>query len=363
MVYTSNKRGSFVIKKSFKGIGQIRRASGTKDEKTFIEIQRMMEKLYYTANHTILEEIRDGVVNGIEVYRYFIEGRLDHLPSTASLRPVIPTVPDWIDTHSVAPKTKTDYKNQIKRFCDVVGTALSIQDIPKAVKTYRRYCDEREIARTFNLCRATILAYLNNNFGKTHTLYRQVVEVKTLKVKSKKQAPKLSVVEFVALTDALPEEYANIARAMVLSGMRPNEVFGEWWLEKDRVVIKGTKTDRSDRIVPLVQPIFQPTRGILAFRKRLKKFREDITPYSFRHSYLHWMELAKISRSRRTAYMGHTSLKDTTEIYEQHEVQEFLQEDAEILRNWILGQLVDEATKEFWGDRLVEDEPDRTALL
>ncbi len=349
MAFKFNERGSFVIKKSFKKIGEIRRASGTKDEKTFIEIQRMMEKLYDTGKHTILEEMRDGVVSGIEVYRYFIEGRLNHLPSAASLRLVTPTVPDWIDTHSVAPKTKENYKNQIKRFCDMVGTDLTIQDIPKALKNYRRYCNERDIARMFNLCRATILAYLNNNFGKTHTLYSQVVEVKTLKVKPKRQKPKLSVVEFNALVTALPEEYANIARAMVFTGMRTNEVFGEWWVEKDKVVIKGTKTDRSERIVPLIQPIFQPTRGHLAFRRQLKKFRDDLSPYVFRHTYIHWMEMAQVPRSRRMMYMGHSGPKDTTDIYEAHEVETFLREDTERLRKWIFSQFENkDASDDDW---------------
>ena len=67
MAFKFNDRGSLVIKRSFKGIGQIRRASGTSDEKTFDEIRDMMGKLYDTGKHTILEEIRDGVVSGIEV--------------------------------------------------------------------------------------------------------------------------------------------------------------------------------------------------------------------------------------------------------------------------------------------------------
>lgn len=347
MAFKVNNRGSFIIKKSFKRIGEIRRASGSKDEKTFIEIQRMMQKLYDTGKHSILEEIRDGVVSGLEVYRYHLEGRLDHLPSAATLRPVLPTVTDWIDTHSVTPYTRQNYKNQVKRFCAVTDDAnLSIQDVPAALKRYKLHCSKKGIERTFNACRVALLAYFNRNFGRSHILYQQVSDIRMLKLTPKKKSPHLSVSEFHDLTRKLPEPYANIVRAMVTTGMHFKEIAGEWWTEKDRIVIKGTKAVGRDRVVPLIQPIHHPTRAEGALRRQLKKVRKDLTPNVFRKTYVHWLELAGVPRSRRRMYMGHTGVRDTTDIYESHQVDSFLREDTEVIRKWIIEQ---------WKTR---DEPD-----
>lgn len=341
MTHRFNKRGSFVIDKRFKGIGRIRRASGTSDGKTFRDIQSMLKQLYDAPRHQILREIRDGILSPMEVYGYWTEGRLDHLPSAVTLRTVIPTIPDWIETHQVTPYTKQNYKNQIKRFCDFTKPDLPIQDIPKALKRYKKHCVKQGIERTFNACRTVMLAYFNRNHGKSHTLWKQVSDIRQLTIVPKRQAPHLTVEETLQLTEHLPEPYANIVKAMVTAGMSWKEVTGEWSCEKDRVVIKGTKTASRDRVVPLIQKIHKPTRASSAFRKQLKKVRPDISPYSFRRTYAHWMELAQIPRSRRRMYLGHSGPKDTTDIYERHEVEAFLEKDGRKLRNWILQQQVE----------------------
>ena len=54
---------------------------------------------------------------------------------------------------------------------------------------------------------------------------------------------------------------------------------------------------------------------------------ETVQPYDLRRTYATWMEAAQIPRTRRRQYMGH-SLGDVTDIYEQHEVEQYLAEDA-----------------------------------
>jgi integrase len=159
-----------------------------------------------------------------------------------------------------------------------------------------------------------------------------------------------------------------MAIALSLTGMRWSgfieEGNNEWWCESDRVVIKGTKNENSDRFVPLIQPIEKPTRGNLAFRRQIRNIRDDLSPYSFRRSYAQWMELANIPTSRQHVYMGHAP-KSQTEYYSRHEVDKFLKEDAETLTNWMLDQLIDDKMddkiREIWGDSLIEvDEEPRT---
>ena len=192
MAHRINHQGTYVIDRRYKGIGRIRRASGTNDRKTLNQILSMLTEIHNVGKHSILCEIRDGVVSCMEVYGHWAEGRLDHLPSVATLKLVTPTIPDWIDTHSIVPTTKRNYKSEIKRFSDVVGYDLPIQAIPRALKRYKKHCIKRGTERTFNACRTTILAYLNNNFGKSHTLWKQVSDVRTLSAVPKRRAPQLS---------------------------------------------------------------------------------------------------------------------------------------------------------------------------
>ncbi len=290
----------------------------------------------------------------MEVYGHWVERRLDHLPSAATLKPVTPTIPDWIDTHSIVPTTKRNYKSEIKRFCDVVGADLPVQDIPRALKHYKKHCIKRGTERTFNAARTTILAYLNNNFGKSHTLYQKVSDIPTLSAAPKRRAPQLPVVEAIALIQELPPLHADIARAMLFTGMHWKEIEGNWSVKTDRVVIKGTKAKGRQRFVPLIDPdILRPQRASKAFRTQLKKVRPDVSPYSFRRSYAHWMEEAGIPRIRRRMYLGHGDA-DVTDRYERPDIERFLKDDAEALRTYIF---------KSWRERGVENEEEQTTPI
>ena len=368
MVHRINHHGTFVIDRRYKGIGRIRRASGTKDRKTLKRILGMLTEIHNQGKRSILCEIRDGVVSPMEVYGYWTEGRLEHLPSALSLQPVIPTIPDWIDnTFEGVATTKRNYKSEISRFCKVVGENLPIQDLPIGLKRYRKHCIETTNHRTFNGCRVVLLSYLNKNVGRSHALYGKVSDIPNLKLIPKRKAPQLSVAEAISLIKQLPQAHADIVRAMIYTGMRWNEVIeegaNEWQVEKDRIVIKGTKTKNSDRFVPLIQEILKPARGSNAFRKQLKRLRKDLSPRSFRRSYAHWMEMAGIPRSRRRLYLGHSGPKDTTDIYEHHQVEAFLKEDAQVMEKWIFEQSSRHHLKAIGIEFVDDEDPDRLKLF
>jgi hypothetical protein len=335
MTFRFNHRGSLVIDRRYSAIGRIRRASGTHDKHTFRQILSMLRELHDTGRHSVLREIRDGLISPIQVYGFWREGQLDHLPSAMSLRPITPTIPDWIDKHTLTETTKRNYKSEISRFATFAGGSTRIQDLPAAVKAYRQYCLDRGTARTFNCLRTAILSYLNNNFGKSHVLWMSVRDVKTLKEPKKRQAPQLAVAEAHELISDLPPVHAQIARAMLLTGMHWKEIVGQWSIENDRVTIKGTKAQGRRRFVPLIDPgIQKPRRASKAFRTALRKIRSDLSPYSFRRSFAHWMEEAGIPRTRRRLYLGHGT-KDVTDRYERGDIDRFLREDAEALRSYI----------------------------
>jgi integrase len=125
-----------------------------------------------------------------------------------------------------------------------------------------------------------------------------------------------------------------MAWALVLSGMRRGEYWGTWEVLPDRYRIAGTKTKGSVREVPYLGPLVKPLVQYQAFRVALSKVRPGMTPHDFRHTYMHWMELAGISRTRRKLYLGHGT-GDVSAIYERHEVDGFLKSDADLMRAFI----------------------------
>jgi len=360
MVYRSNNKGTLMIDRKFGHIGRIQKASGTNDKKTFKAIVAMLDELWSTGKHPILKEIKRGIVSPLEVYSFFSQGRLDHLPSAATLRPIIPTIYDFIDQHNIADYTKKRYKDELRKFAAVVGN-IRISDLPTAVKKYRKHCSKKNTHKTFNHAKAVITSYLSNTLGKSHILWQQVTDVKRLKEQKKINGIHLSVPEAEELFDALPTEYAEMAEALCVTGMMWKEYAVDGWtIKKDRIHIKGVKRTGRDRIVPLIQKIEKPTRGILAFRKAIKKVRSDIKVGDFRKTYLFWLSESEIPRNRRRLYMGHGNT-DTTDIYEPKQVKAFLNKDAEKIRDWILKQRVDATIRETFD--IVDEEGETTSIF
>jgi integrase len=326
--------GSYVVDRRYDGVGRIRRASGTKDAKTFKSILEMLTTLSQTGRRTILCEIRDGIITPLEAYSYYLEGKLDHLPSAATLKNLDPTFYEWVKTHDVVESTRRNYAAAVKRLIDEVGNP-SIHQLPKYLTEYRKHCLTGDKARTFNYTRTALLAFLRDRFGRNSTQWNAVSNVRTLKEKSKRQAPQLSVPEFMSLISKLSEPHAAIAKALAFTGMNDKELRGKWEVKQDRIKIFGTKAKGRVREVPLIGPIEKPTRSNVAFRRALRKVRSDLSPYSFRRSFAHWMDMAGIPRARRRLYMGHGT-KDVTDLYERHDVDAYLIEDAKAIKDYMM---------------------------
>jgi hypothetical protein len=84
--------------------------------------------------------------------------------------------------------------------------------------------------------------------------------------------------------------------------------------------------------VPRVLPIRRPERGYQVFRIALGEASgETVEPYDCRRGYATWLEAAGIPRTRWRLYLGHGATT-VTDLYERHQVDAFLAEDAERLR-------------------------------
>ena len=173
MAHKFNGRGSWVIDKRYKSIGRIRRASGAKTKKTFDAILKMLEILHEQGKHTVLREIQAGIVSPIEAFGYWREDKLEYLPSTETLKKLSPTFDEWVETYDVVPISRRNYKSAVKTFVARVGN-VPIQELPKAIKKYKKHCLERNTPRAFSSLRTPILSFLRDTFGRHSVLYASI---------------------------------------------------------------------------------------------------------------------------------------------------------------------------------------------
>ena len=81
--------------------------------------------------------------------------------------------------------------------------------------------------------------------------------------------------------------------------------------------------------------LWKPTISYKAFRLALRKASDgQMTPYDLRRTYANWLEAAQVPRTRRRLYLGHGN-SDVTDLYEWHQIEQFLAEDAAKLRAFL----------------------------
>ena len=335
----SKGRGSFVIDRRYKGIGRIRRASGTSNLKTYNQILSMLTEFYQTGRHKILEEIKDGVISPLQAFAHWREGRLEHLPTSETLLTLKDTFSKWLKQHNIAKSTRANYALQYDYFVRQVGDSVMLCDLPVALAEYREFCDEKETFRTFNMVRTALQAFINSRFSSDDPLYHRLRAVKKLTEVPKMDHKTLSPADvgfaLETLMDIGTGDHYWMAATLYLTGMRLGEYLGNHWETlKDRVIIRGTKSKAAKRIVPLLSSaMVRPTRGHKMFRRALSK--EGIRPHDLRRSYAHMLEMSQIPRSRRLSYLGHSHTDTLDRHYEAHEVTQYLLEDAEKCRKYI----------------------------
>jgi integrase len=135
--------------------------------------------------------------------------------------------------------------------------------------------------------------------------------------------------------------------SVVTTGMGPKEYWGRWKELPDRVHIAGTKREGRIRDVPRIGRVVKPAVLYPAWRKALllaatgerdpkvaAKHPDAVRMYDLRRTYATWMEAAGIPRTRRKLYMGHGA-GDVTDLYERHQIEAFLAEDAAKLRHYL----------------------------
>jgi integrase len=333
--HRSHGAGSFVIDRRFRPAGRILRASGTTDVRTFNAINVALTEVARLGRLDLLRALRDGLLHPLELYDAFRSSRLDRLPTVEDLRPLEAAVDDWLPKAEIREITRRDYAQRLRRLLARRPDARLL-DLPDLLRVEREACQRADQRTTFNRIRAACQAFLRDVLGQTHWLYGQIRAVRKLTETPRRSHP-LTVEGVRALATELPS-HAPALWALCLTGMRRSEYWGRWEAIDDRVLVHGTKTAGAERFVPLVFPIARAPTMYWGFAQALRKATDGFTRvHDLRKTFSNWCESAGIARTRRRLYLGH-GRRDITDLYEEHDVRAFLQDDAEKLRRLIGGE-------------------------
>lgn len=331
---------TLIIDRAFKGVGRIKKATGTTNPVLRRKLSRMLTALADDRRIDILRAIRDGHLSLLDVYAAYQQNALDALPTAATVRPLAAAMKNWIDglaTEGPSPDCSVKHKASLetsRRYFERANPRAPIADIAAVLETLRESIGKQH-PRTFNLCRSAALAFVRSTLKRSHPLYGAVQSVDPRPVKASRTHAPRTVEEMRSLFPNPDSDLVDgIAWGMATTGMGPGEYWGDWSVRPDRIHIEGTKREGRVRDVPLVQRPVVPSIHRRTFEDKLRERSRDFTVYDLRRTYATWMEDAQIPRTRRKLYMGHGKA-DITDLYEKREVTAFLATDAAKLRDFI----------------------------
>ena len=322
---------SFVLDRQFRGVGRIKRSSGTDDAKLFRLLDSMLTTLFKSGRVDILQAIHAGKLTPLEVWSRYRLAELDRLPTVETMRPLKAEMETWVETSDTGKWNRQSRKYGIRAILRLANKGATVQDLPNLLRDYAAVARG---ATMFNRARSAVQAFIRDTIGKSHPLYARVMDVRAKRVRKREGNPQ-SPQQLASLTDRLPPVFATIAWSMALTGMGPGELWGSWTQYQHHIHIRGTKREGRKRDIPKVRPIAPPQKPYRAFLEALETASgETVQPYDLRRTFAHWMELAGIPRTRRRLYMGHKA-GDVTDLYEQHDVERYLKEDGEKMRDFL----------------------------
>ena len=329
--HKTNKRGTFVLDRQFRGVGRIKRATGTTDPKLYTLLDAMLTTLYKAGRVDILQAIHAGALTPLEVWARFRLGELDRLPTVETMKPLKQALESWLETADAGKWNRQSRKYAVAAILRLAKRTATVQEIPALLRGYAAVAKGPTM---FNRTRSAMQAFIRDTLGRSHVLYGQVTDVRPKRVRERQGNPQ-SVEQLTRLAEKMHAADAAIAWSMALTGMGPGELWGTWTQHKDRIHVRGTKREGRVRDVPLIRPISRPTRTYRAFLNALDKASDGtVLPYDLRKTYANWLEAAGIPRTRRRLYMGHGTA-DVTDLYERHDVERFLADDAERVRTFL----------------------------
>lgn len=330
--------GTFVIDRRFRGVGRIRRASGTSDVKLLKRLHLMLDTLYEAGRLDILVELRDGRLTALQVWQHFRLGDWSKVPTSDHARPLADSLEAYRTT--VSARYSTELKSRFKALLALGRPGATVADLPGMLERYRVVCEERDTAVTFNRARSAAQAFVRTTLGKgrRHPLWLELAAIAPLRTTPKLDKNPQTRESAQVIREALGGEAGRIWWVLCCTGMGPDEYFGgKWAIEDGRLHVKGTKRRARDRYLPLlvVPHVGRLTRW--GFSTALRRAGLSVTPYDARRTFANWCERAGLIESDIDALIGHGP-KTMTQLYTWHRMEAFLDEVEAKLRAFLGGE-------------------------
>jgi integrase len=350
------RQGSYMVDKTYPGVGRIQKASGETDEKRFTAVLTMLDSLSFQGQDKILEAIQRGEKQGgISIRKalaLFQQGQLTgYTPADVTTHQNLKEmVEQYFQTHGHKPRTLVGYRTMLKLF-DVRYPDLTINDLAPSLRTMRADAAMSEKGyRMFDATKSMFQGFVRNteHLGADHPVYKAIGAIDGFKKKAKR-VPPLSVKEYVLLRKDMvkKDEYlGKMLDALVFTGMRKSEYYsGLYKVTDDRINIDGTKSHEAIRTIPRLMSldIAPSTKSPRKFETALHdygeaRFNRSASPHSLRHTFSHWLESAGIVQTRRNLYLGHSDTSEDAR-YSWHDINGFIVEDAARFNEWFKAEL------------------------
>lgn len=363
--------GTFIVDRSFRGIGRIHRASGITRENQFrLFNDGLTEMAGDPTGREWLRSFQRGDVEGIDLWGKIKTGAWRNAPPRPETsESLVDAITDWRENtkDEVAKATYVGRNHLITQVKAAARAGATVDELPVIFRTVRTRMKKAPVA--FNQIRNYLRAFIRDTLGTRHELYQVVKhDIPAIKIpghakkKERKRHP-LTPSQVLLLAskfstaaaggpDAKQEGHGHSAIAMAMTGMHPKEYYVDGFSISARYIhIHGEKREGRDRKVPRLFPsalwphatlkhptISDPKTFGRAFRDARQAAELTCTPLDLRRSFANWMEAADIDRTRRRMYMGH-SAKDVTDLYETQELLQHIEKDGAQLRAWIDQQL------------------------
>jgi len=330
---------TLIIDRAFHPIGRIKVASGTTRPGVFKRLNEMITALRETGRFDILRAIKDGSLPPLVVLEKY-PGRLDELPLGTAAKPLKAAIEAWRETADIGEKYRQDLKYSIAHITGRASKA-PIQELPEILRGLR--ITMKGTPTAFNRVHAAAQAFARDTLGRRHFVYLELATIEDLATPKKRETRPQTPEQLAVITAKMSASLARMAWELASTGMRPVEYWqrrsASWEIRDGYLQVNGMKSEAAKRKIPLVRPILGHVCWEGVFRKALSAASDgQVQVYDLRRSFMNWMEAAGIIRTRRMLYFGHSG-GDVTSLYEWHEVEQFIAEDAKKLADYLAGQI------------------------
>lgn len=334
------------------------------------EMKLMLKEMNRTADVERFIQMRDGKLKLCDVYTAWKTGK-EHLLQGNEYKLLLPELEAYRTSGIHAAYTALSAKRWIATFKkkQFISESHKIADLPQIVqKTQHHYMLSKK-HDMFNLSRQYFLGFLRKHCGHSSQspLYQSVQRIESLKVSTRRlhhpfETPRdvYNIIDTINSNKWIPDDkkqmYADSLLMMTFHPFRPTEFFQLKW-ERDTLTghlrIKGTKTDQSVRVVPMLLYPTQYRASTLsdyrlsdrALNKVLAKTGTLSRSRDCRRTWSVWAEKAHLARSHIISYLGHKG-RQMTDLYQARAITRAeLDEDCIKLQTFIKQELSKEHVK------------------